>query len=165
MNPVGVVLLLWLAPLRLEFLPAASEVWASPDGARLEIAILQEVTDDLRARLQITQPVQIELVDHNPLVMSVETLGGRVGPFAISVDRDFIRGLSATEAEAAIAHELGHVWIYTHEPYVQTERMANDVAMRVINRSAFEPVYEKVWQRTGVRGNLIDFIGPPTQQQ
>jgi len=73
--------------------------------------------------------------------------------------------LSASEAEAAIAHELGHVWIYTHEPYVQTERLANDVAMRVISRSVFVPVYEKVWQRTGVRGNLIDVIGPPPQQQ
>jgi hypothetical protein len=127
--------------------------------------MLQEVTDDLRSRLQISERVQIELVDHNPLVMSVETLGGRKGPFIISVDRDFINELSAPEAEAAIAHELGHVWIYTHEPFVQTERLANDIAMRVINRSAFEPVYEKVWQRTGIRGNLIDFIGPPSQQQ
>jgi ribosomal protein S28E/S33 len=48
---------------------------------------------------------------------------------------------------------------------VQTERLANDVAMRVISRSVFVPVYEKVWQRTGVRGNLIDVIGPPPQQQ
>jgi hypothetical protein len=55
------------------------------------------------------------------------------------------------------------VWIYTHFPYIQTERLANDVAMRVIRRSAFEPVYEKVWRRTGIRGNLIEFIGPPTQ--
>jgi hypothetical protein len=55
------------------------------------------------------------------------------------------------------------VWIYTHAPYVQTERLANDVAMRVINRATFEPVYEKVWARTGVRGNLIEFLGPPSQ--
>ncbi len=127
--------------------------------------MLQEVTDDLRGRLHIAEQVQIELVDHNPLVMSVETLSGRKGPFVITVDRDFIQELSPSEAEAAIAHELGHVWIYTHAPYIQTERLANDIAMRVINRSAFEPVYEKVWQRTGIRGNLIDFIGPPSQQQ
>ena len=165
MNQLGVVLLLWLAPLRLELLPAAPDVWTSRGGERLEMAVLQELTDDLRGRLQITQSVEIELVDHNPLVMSVETLGGRIGPFVVSVDRDFIHELSATEAEAAIAHELGHVWIYTHAPYLQTERLANDVAMRVISRSAFEPVYEKVWQRTGIRGNLVDFIGPPAQQQ
>lgn len=165
MNQLGVVLLLWLAPLRLELLPAAADAWIGRGGERAEIVMLQQMTDDLRGRLQITERVQVELVDHNPLVMSVETLSGRKGPFVISADRDFIYGLSVSEAEAAIAHELGHVWIYTHEPYLQTERLANDVAMRVINRSAFEPVYEKVWQRTGVRGNLIDFIGPPTQQQ
>jgi hypothetical protein len=125
---------------------------------------LQDLTNDLRARLQIDQQVVVEIVDHNPLVMSVETLSGRTGPFVISVDRDFIHELSHEEAEAAIAHELGHVWIYTHAPYVQSERMANDIAMRIISRSAFEPVYQKVWSRTGIRGNLIEFLGPPSQQ-
>jgi hypothetical protein len=165
MNQLGVVILLWLAPLRLDLIPAAADALISRGSSHTEESVLQSVTDDLRGKLQITQRVQVELVDHNPLVMSVETLSGRSGPFVISIDRGFINELSASEAEAAIAHELGHVWIYTHEPYVQTERLANDVAMRVIRRSAFEPVYEKVWQRTGIRGNLVDFIGPPSQQQ
>lgn len=164
MNHLGVVLLLLLLPLRLEFLPEVSTAWISRDGGRTETALLQDVTDDLRTRLQISERVQVELVDHNPLVMSVETLAGRTGPFVITVDRDFIGELNHDETEAAIAHELGHVWIYTHAPYVQTERMANDIAMRIISRSAFEPVYEKVWQRTGIRGNLIEFLGPPAQQ-
>ena len=164
MNHIGVVILLWLAPLRLEMLPVVSTAWISRDGGRTEIAVLQDVTDDLRTRLQINEHVVVELVDHNPLVMSVETLAGRTGPFVITVDRDFIRELNPTETAAAIAHELGHVWIYTHEPFEQTERRANDVAMRVISRSAFEPVYEKVWARTGIRGNLIEFLGPPSQQ-
>ena len=163
MMQLGVVLLLWLLPLRLETLPEVSAAWISRDAGRTELAVLQDVTDDLRARLHIGERVHIEIVDHNPLVMSVETLAGRSGPFVITVDRDFIRELNSTEAEAAIAHELGHVWIYTHAPFVQTERLANDVAMRVIDRSAFEPVYEKVWSRTGVRGNLIEFLGPPQQ--
>ena len=163
MNQLGVVLLLWLLPLRLEFLPEVSTAWVSRDAGRTEIAVLQDVTDDLRTRLQIAERVEVDIVDHNPLVMSVETLAGRSGPFVITIDRSFIRDLNPTETEAAIAHELGHVWIYTHAPFVQTERMANDVAMRVINRSAFEPVYEKVWARTGIRGNLIEFLGPPQQ--
>lgn len=164
MNQLGVVLLLWLAPLRLDSIPAVETAVIGRASDHDEVVMLQQMTDDLRGRLRIDERVHVELVDHNPLVMSVETLGGRTGPFVISVDRDFIYGLSVSEAEAAIAHELGHVWIYTHEPYVQTERLANEVAMRVINRSAFEPVYEKVWQRTGIRGNLIDFIGPPSQR-
>ncbi|HEX6164058.1 MAG TPA: hypothetical protein VFZ31_11875 [Vicinamibacterales bacterium] len=133
-------------------------------GVKTGIVSLQDLTDDLRARLEIKERVHVTLVDHNPLVMSVETLNGRGGPFVISVDRAFIQELSPAEIEAAIAHELGHVWIYTHHPYLQTERLANEIAMRVVNRSVFEPVYEKVWSRTGIRGNLIEFLGPPAQQ-
>jgi hypothetical protein len=153
---IGVALLLWLLPLRVDALPA-------PAAEKVEIIALQDLTDELRTRLQITERVHVTLVDHNPLVMSVETLAGRTGPFIITVDREFVGELNHAEVEAALAHELGHVWIYTHEPYLQTERMANDIAMRVVNRSAFEPVYEKVWARTGIKGNLIEFIGPPSQ--
>jgi hypothetical protein len=153
---IGVALLLWLLPLRVDALPA-------PAAEKLEIVALQDLTDELRTRLQITERVHVTLVDHNPLVMSVETLAGRSGPFIITVDREFIGELNHPETEAALAHELGHVWIYTHEPYLQTERLANDIAMRVVSRSAFEPVYEKVWARTGIKGDLIEFIGPPSQ--
>lgn len=163
MSQLGVVLLLWLSPLRLDAVAAASENLIARATAPAEVATLQVVTDDLRTRLGITERVEVTLVDHNPLVMSVETLSGRTGPFVITVDRNFIHDLSQPEIEAAIAHELGHVWIYTHHPYLQTERLANEIAMRVISRSAFEPVYEKVWQRTGIRGNLIEFIGPPSR--
>jgi hypothetical protein len=153
---IGGLLLLWLLPLRLDASPA-------PVAEASVFLQLQDLTDDLRTRLHIDERVHVTLVDHNPLVMSVETLAGRAGPFVITVDRDFIHELTLEEVEAALAHELGHVWIYTHAPYVQTERLANDVAMRVVNRSAFEPVYEKVWARTGIKGNLIEFIGPPLQ--
>lgn len=164
MNQLGVVLLLSLLPLRLDLVTAGLEFSIARGLERSEVVLLQELTDDLRTRLQITVPVQVNLVEHNPLVMSVETRSGRTGPFVIAIDRGFINQLSREEAEAAIAHELGHVWIYTHHPYLQTERLANDIAMRVIKRSAFEPVYQKVWARTGIAGNLIEFLGPPSQQ-
>ena len=157
---IGVVLLLWVLPLRLDVQQAALNGLSDKTG----IVSLQDLTDDLRGRLEIKERVHVTLVDHNPLVMSVETLNGRSGPFVISVDREFIQELTPHEIEAAIAHELGHVWIYTHHPFLQTERLANDIAMRVVNRSVFEPVYEKVWSRTGIRGNLIEFLGPPSQQ-
>ena len=160
MHTTGFVLLLWLLPLRPAVEPAVLDGLMERSG----IVSLQDLTDDLRTRLQITERVHVTLVDHNPLVMSVETLNGRSGPFVISVDRAFINELNPEEVEAAIAHELGHVWIYTHHPFLQTERLANDIAMRVVRRSAFEPVYEKVWARTGIKGNLIEFIGPPGQQ-
>jgi hypothetical protein len=164
MYHLGVVLLLSLLPLRLDLVLASPEGLSARGAELSETAALQELTDDLRTRLQIAEHVHVTLVDHNPLVMSVETLAGRSGPFVITADRAFINELNKEEAEAALAHELGHVWIYTHHPYLQTERRANDVAMRVINRSAFEPVYKKVWQRTGIAGNLVEFLGPPSQQ-
>lgn len=126
---------------------------------RIDVAGLQHITDQLRHRLEILEQVEVTLVRHNPLVMSVETRSGRSGPFLISVDEAFVSSLSNDELEAALAHELGHVWIYTHHPYLQTERLANDIAMRVVDRSTLEPVYRKVWKRTGITGNLAEFIG------
>ena len=164
MSQLGAVLLLSLLPLRLGFLPGEVDSSVARGTERSDIVMLQELTDDLRTRLQIAEQVHVTLVEHNPLVMSVETLSGRTGPFIVTIDRSFINELSREEAEAAIAHELGHVWIYTHHPYLQTERLANDIAMRVIHRSAFEPVYKKVWARTGIAGNLNEFLGPPSQQ-
>ena len=163
MNQLGVVLMLWLLPLRLDPVSVVGTTLIGRGEGKSELVTLQAITDDLKTRLEIRERVHVTIVDHNPLVMSVETLGGRSGPFVISVDRDFVGELGHHEIEAAIAHELGHVWIYTHHPYLQTERLANEVAMRVISRSAFEPVYEKVWRRTGIRGNLIEFIGPGHQ--
>ena len=98
----GLLLLLWLLPLQVDALPA-------PAAEKLEIVALQDLTDGLRTRLEITERVHVTLVDHNPLVMSVETLAGRTGPFIITVDRDFIGQLNHDEIEAALAHELGHV--------------------------------------------------------
>ena len=122
------------------------------------IAHLQDITDKLRDRMEILERVVVTVVDHNPLVMSVETLGGRNGPFVITADRDFIGSLNADELSAALAHELGHVWIYTHHPYLQTERLANDIALRVTSPEVMPPLYEKVWKRLGIRGNLADYI-------
>lgn len=160
---IGVALLLWLLPLRFDAAPMAPDVSAARVAETTSLSALQNLTDDLRARLEIVERVHVALVDHNPLVMSVETLAGRTGPFVISVDREFIHELSEKELEAALAHELGHVWIYTHQPYLQTERLANEIAMRVVSRSFFEPVYVKVWSRMGIKGNLIEYIGPPSQ--
>jgi hypothetical protein len=120
---------------------------------------LQAVADQLRLRLDILERVEVILVANDPLVLSVETRSGRSGPFVVTVDASFIATLTHGEVEAALAHELGHVWIYTHHPYLQTEKLANEIALRVVSRATLEPVYEKVWKRTGIRGNLAEFIG------
>jgi predicted Zn-dependent protease len=68
--------------------------------------------------------------------------------------------LTPDELEAAIAHELGHVWVFTHHPYLQTEELANQIAMRAVSRESLERVYGKVWERGGMKGDLVRFLGP-----
>jgi hypothetical protein len=158
MNQRWVVVMLCTGALLLPQVRAAATGFDGRDARVIAIDELQQVTDDLRQRLNILERVLVTVVDHNPLVMSVETLAGRSGPFVITADAAFISTLSEEELKAAVAHELGHVWIYTHHPYLQTERLANDIALRVISAEVLVPVYEKVWQRTGARGNLAEYI-------
>ena len=153
-----VVLLLCASTLHLMPPAIAAERGEGGDERNAAVERLQQVTDTLRRRLSILERVLVTVVDHNPLVMSVETLSGRSGPFVITADAAFVASLSEEELQAAVAHELGHVWIYTHHPYLQTERLANDIAMRVISSDVLVPVYEKVWKRTGARGNLAEYI-------
>jgi Zn-dependent protease with chaperone function len=158
---LGVVLVLvWLLSLHYSIV-SAHEDYVRGQLRWERIQELQSIVDRLRLRLEILEPVRISLVESNPLVVSVETLGSRSGPFVIKADEAFLDTLSPTEIEAALAHELGHVWIHTHHPYRQTERLANDIALRVVSRSTLEPVYEKLWQRTGIKGDLAELIGQP----
>jgi hypothetical protein len=53
------------------------------------------------------------------------------------------------------------VWIYTHHPYLQTEQLANRIAMRVVARETLAEVYGKVWGATAMDGNLASFLGLP----
>ncbi|HEX7280972.1 MAG TPA: hypothetical protein VF239_02870 [Vicinamibacterales bacterium] len=156
-----VVVLLCVTALQLSSRTIAADNLKSRDARLVEVDRLQHITDQLRMRLDILERVLVAVVDHNPLVMSVETLSGRSGPFVITADAEFIQSLTEEELQAAVAHELGHVWIYTHHPYLQTERLANQVALRVISPELLVPVYEKVWKRTGARGNLAEYISLP----
>jgi hypothetical protein len=152
-------MLVLLCASTLHLLSARVDAHRPDERARIvNLDRLQDVTDQLRRRLDILESVLVTVVDHNPLVMSVETLSGRSGPFVITADEAFARSLTDEEMQAALAHELGHVWIFTHHPYQQTERLANDVALRVISADVLVPVYEKVWKRTGARGNLAEYI-------
>jgi hypothetical protein len=158
MNQRWVVVLLCATALHLTSAVAVADGRDRRDERVIDVDRLQQVTDTLRRRLDILERVLVTVVDHNPLVMSVETLSGRGGPFVITADAGFLQSLNDEELKAAVAHELGHVWIYTHHPYLQTERLANEVALRVISPELLVPVYEKVWKRIGARGNLSDYL-------
>ena len=117
--------------------------------------------DRLRHDLSITEKVHISIVARNDKLVSVERSKRRPGEFILSFDETFINGLEESELTASIAHELGHVWIFTHHPYLQTELLANQVALRVVSRENLERVYEKVW-KDKEKGDFKEFLGEET---
>jgi hypothetical protein len=119
---------------------------------------IQEIVNGFMAKLTMNQKVAVTVVPKNPLMVSVEYTDTESG-FLLSVEEDFINELTEEELHAAIAHELGHVWIFTHHPYLQTEVGANRIAQRLVPRSSLVQVYEKVWKRQGTKGDLTRFVG------
>ena len=126
---------------------------ASPGSAAARR--LQKIVDALREDLAVSHAVAVELVAHNPLKASVGPVKGAPGTFRLTIDRDFLEQLSDEDLRAVIAHELGHVWIYTHHPYLQTEQLANKVALRVVSRESLEKVYGKVWAADAAGGGAL----------
>jgi len=121
---------------------------------------VQAIADDLKGRLNIVDPVQVSIVESNRLLMSVEPVQSATPrSFELSVEADFAGGLDDTELSAAVAHELGHVWIFTHHPFLQTEQLANEIAMRLVSRDLLAQLYDKVWKRGGTKGDLTRFLG------
>ena len=95
---------------------------------------LQAIVSELKSRLQITSPIVVTIVPSNDLMMSVEAPTETRRTFLLSVEARFLDTLTDSELEAAVAHELGHVWIFTHHPFLQTEELANKIAMRAVTR-------------------------------
>jgi hypothetical protein len=120
---------------------------------------LQSLVSDLSTRLSISVPVVVSIVPMDPLIMSMKPPAGSADPFSLSVDAAFLDQLTDDELEAAVAHELGHLCVFTHHPFLQTEKLANEIAMRVVSRESLERVYDKVWARGGTKGDLNRFLG------
>lgn len=66
------------------------------------------------------------------------------GVFRLAFEEGFLNTLTERELAAAIAHELGHVWIFTHFPFLQTEDLANSQALKVVSRDDLDQLYAKV---------------------
>ena len=122
--------------------------------------VLQELVDGLKTELRIDAVVSAAIVRTNSLLVSVQPEDGASGTFRMEFDERFLTSLDQDELKAIVAHELGHVWIYTHHPYLQTERGANTVALRAVPRASLERVYWKVWEHQGTKGDLARFLGP-----
>jgi hypothetical protein len=128
-----------------------------PSPAERKLRALVRV---LKSRMQITAPLAVSIVPRNPLMMSVTPPTPTRKTFILSVEAGFLDTLTEDELEAAVAHELGHVWIFTHHPFLQTEELANQIAMRAVRRETLMRVYAKVWERGGTKGDLAFVLGP-----
>jgi hypothetical protein len=135
---------------------------AAPGAEPVALATrrLQVIVDRLRAQLGISESVTVSVLPQVALVVSVEPPTDHEEPFRLAIEDRFLVRLSAQELDAAIAHELGHVWVFTHHPYLQTERLANQIAMRVVTRDSLVSVYHRLWEHGATRGDLIAFLGP-----
>jgi hypothetical protein len=120
-----------------------------------------EIVNQLRAALQIDSDVQVAAVTYHPLVFSVEPLDKSRDHFVLSMEINFLLKLNDEELYAALAHEMGHVWVYKHFPFLQTERLANSIALRVVPRENFEMLYTKLWTYERAAGvPMEDLLGP-----
>ena len=128
---------------------------------------LDAISKDFRAQLGITENVEIALVESNEYVVSVQRSPASHDTFLIKFQKSFLSTLSDEELRAVIAHEFGHIWIFTHHPFLQTEALANEKALQLIGRETLSKVYQKVWHLEGEQGTFKDFLASvepePTQ--
>ena len=133
-----------------------------PNFLNLRTARAHDIVDHLRAKLGITSEVDLILVKYHPLVFSVEPEDPRKQRFRLTMEAGFLLILDDEELLGAMAHEMGHVWIFTHHPYLQTETLANMIGQRVAPRRSFEKVYTKLWAYEHTSGVAMDeLLGPP----
>ena len=121
---------------------------------------IEDIVDGLRRQLGISANIGVKVVTENRLAMSTEPLDGAREDFLISIDGAFLSHLDDDELAAALAHELGHVWIFTHHPFLHTEALANQIAMRVVPRESLETLYVKLWAFEGTTGAIENLLGP-----
>ena len=130
-----------------------------PTKAKLDLSQLQALASALASRLGLHQSVRVVVVEKNEFVISVEPIPGEDETYRLLVERAFLDALDDDDTAAAIAHELGHVWLFTHHPYLHTETLANDIAMRIVPRHQLEDLYSKLWKYTGVAGSIANVLG------
>ncbi|PYS55872.1 MAG: hypothetical protein DMG13_02150 [Acidobacteria bacterium] len=115
-------------------------------GPKLEpgASRIRQLVEELRTQLGIPNAIRVTVVGENQYAFSVQPLDKAKKEFLICIDSVFLRELDDEELRAAIAHELGHVWVFTHHPYLHTESLANQIALRAVSQESLTKVYQKL---------------------
>ena len=143
----------------LNVVPVAED---PPNILNLRTELAAQLVNQLRAQLAIVHDIQIVLVEYHPLVFAVEPVDSRRERFRLSMEAGFLAILDDEELLGALAHEMGHVWLFTHPPYLQTELLANTIGQRVAPRRSLERVYTKLWAYERTPGVPVEeVLGPP----
>jgi hypothetical protein len=139
---------------------SSSAAFSETQASSLQLENLNATVEQFRAQLGISDHVSLVTVEANKRLVSVHrsSASDRAKGFLIEFDEQFLHTLSEDEQRAALAHELGHVWIFTHHPYLQTEALANEKALQLVPREVLENVYEKVWRSEGGNGTFAQFL-------
>ena len=119
---------------------------------------LVAIVKEFQGRLGISEQVAVSIVEAEKYLVSVQRSPGPGKGFIIRLEKEFLATLTDEELCSVLAHELGHVWIFTNHPYLHTEALANQKAMQLVSGESLEKVYEKVWKQTGHKGTLQDFL-------
>jgi len=122
--------------------PAADATTAAAES-------VQGLVDQYRDTLGLSPSVRVVLVDENPRVVSVARDLEAPDTFVLAFERAFLDELTPAEVRAVVAHELGHVWIFDNHPYLQTEQLANEVALRLVTREELASAYRKLHMVSG----------------
>ena len=131
--------------------PSRCLVAAAPYEKERQIGLIAQ---SFCRNLGISQPIHVVILQKNPRLVSVEFVAGRTDAFQMVFEQGFLDSLDTRELLAAVAHEIGHAWIFTHFPYLQTEALANRQALKLVSRSDLEKLYRRVWGWKGEQGGL-----------
>lgn len=134
------------------------EAYPSDENLPVRNVRLEKIATGLASALELRKPIQVAIVPRNDNIVSVDPFLSGEG-YRIEFERQFFDALDDEEITAALAHEIGHVWIFSHHPYLQTEALANEIALKVVARKPLENLYNKMWQYTGLTGNLVELLG------
>ena len=133
---------------------AANAAAGGADVRPVEDRGIQAIADEFRARLAISGQVTVQVVSGDKKLVSVHRSADRKDLFFLRFDQKFLSALSENEIRAAIAHEFGHIWIFTHHPFLQTEALANRTALELVSQDSLEKVYAKVTEFGGKKQEL-----------
>ena len=126
----------------------------------LESEEIQVLVDSVKVRLGISAGVTVKIHPHVEQLVSIQPIDELKQTFLLLFDQAFLGHLAPDELEAVVAHELGHLLIFTEHPYLHTEPLANLHALKIVSRASLGSAYTKVWEHTGRKGSISDFLGP-----